>query len=889
MLNVQFLRSLGVGVLMILMVAGLGIPAQAQDDYYKVRPIFIPFPQPGKSWPMRYGPVGLSLDLINPAFTMRISRVWPDSPAAATGKLKKGQIIESINGQTLRDIDPRVQLANILAEAEATDGVMRLKIKGEGDVVVKLPVLGRYSETWPVDCQKSDQIVRNLADLIAKQDKPGWGSVLFLLSTGEDKDLEVVRQWMKDFEGVGHYPWHNGMMGPGVCEYYLRTGDPRMLPIIKAMTEELKAQFYQGGWSGRGKASFTYVGGGHLNAAGVPSLLFLLLARQCGVEVDEAMLQGALRHMFRFAGRGNVAYGDHMPEGGYRDNGKTAVLALAMQAAAQLSPEGEESIYAAARDNAAMKSFYATSWFNRAHTGGGIGEMWHANAMQLMRETKPTQWRSFMDERRWHFDLSRRPNGAIGIEDGARYDKAASEHSRSWGTIHALIYTAHRKNLRLFGAPPTKWSKTHPLPERPWGTAADDVFQSLEPGEYAPGKRQDISGETIVTDASAAWMRRMGSPDTPPETLWIALHHPEYGFRVAAMRYITKRGLTDLVLRALKSDDPRVREVGVEAIAGLFKGKTLSGAQITPEMWSLVGNMLQDPHESLFIRIQAMHALAKADKSYVEPHVDVLVEMINHPDWWVHSAAIRASAKLAGDPNHYRNILPAVANVIQKEYAFNSTTQAKHVIDAVKRSSPAIQKFAAEAFGEAYMNMPETIIAPGGQITPNQTQVLHDRALSFLNALPDGRMISLRVPKLTSQWQATRRDSDKYVFKGRFLGNPQLEGTSWKLVGQTGSIDSFSPDKASKINKPPYRKLDFKADGKTDNGSRMWSGDKLIDLNNNQALQMTVKTLPLTAQQQKNLKVKTNRLPYLFVERGGFTDTRPQDWKSGYFVLQKTK
>jgi hypothetical protein len=200
---------------------------------------------------------------------MQINNVEKGSPAEATGKLKKGQIIESINGQTLKDIDPRVQLANILTEAEATDGLMKFQIKDVGEVVVKLPVLGRYSDTWPMDCPKSDKIVRNLADLLAKQDKPRWGSVLFLLSTGEEKDLEVVKRWMKDLDGVGAYPWFIGLQGRGVCEYYLRTGDKSVLPVIKKIAEDATKQIYNGGWSGRGKASFTYMGGGHMNAAGV--------------------------------------------------------------------------------------------------------------------------------------------------------------------------------------------------------------------------------------------------------------------------------------------------------------------------------------------------------------------------------------------------------------------------------------------------------------------------------------------------------------------------------------------------------------------------------------------------------------------------------------------
>jgi hypothetical protein len=116
----------------------------------------------------RFGPVGMAIDLIHPVFTMRIKSIEEGSPAAATGKLKAGQIIESINGAALKEIDPRIQLGNLITAAEAADGVLKFSIKGEAEpVVVKIPVLGAYSPAWPLDCPKSDKIVRNLADYIA--------------------------------------------------------------------------------------------------------------------------------------------------------------------------------------------------------------------------------------------------------------------------------------------------------------------------------------------------------------------------------------------------------------------------------------------------------------------------------------------------------------------------------------------------------------------------------------------------------------------------------------------------------------------------------------------------------------------------------------------------
>ncbi|MEI6177436.1 MAG: DUF6288 domain-containing protein, partial [Verrucomicrobiota bacterium] len=444
-------------------------------------PVFNPYPNvtDKKPWSVRnLGPVGIGLNLVRPGMTMEISNVEKGSPAEATGKLKKGQIIESINGKVLKEVDPRIILGNIITEAEASDGKIVLKIKDQGDVLVKIPVMGAYSKTWPVNCPKSDKIVRNLADLLAKDEQPKWGSVIFLLSTGEDKDLAVVRRWMKGVKTIGGLNWEKGYKGPGLCEYYLRTGDQSVLPVIKQMTEELKVNMYSGGWSGRGApAAFTYsTGTGQLHAAGVHCMTFLLMARLCGVEVDKYMFDETFTQFYRFAGHGNVPYGNGPPEGGFRDNGKTGGLALAMEAATLLTPEGESSVYAKARDNAAMKSFYATNWFHAAHTGGGMGEIWHHTAVSQMREKRPVPYRSFLDTRRWVMDLSRRFDGSIGIAGmDDRYDRSATEDNMAWGTYFALTYTLPRKQLQLFGAPRSKWAKTAPLP-RPWGNAADDEF-----------------------------------------------------------------------------------------------------------------------------------------------------------------------------------------------------------------------------------------------------------------------------------------------------------------------------------------------------------------------------------------------------------------------------
>jgi hypothetical protein len=57
-------------------------------------------------------------------------------------------------------------------------------------------------------------------------------------------------------------------------------------------------------------------------------------------------------------------------------------------------------VYAKARDNSAMKAFYATNWFHAAHIGGGMGEIRHHAAISQMREKCPIPYRSYLDTRR---------------------------------------------------------------------------------------------------------------------------------------------------------------------------------------------------------------------------------------------------------------------------------------------------------------------------------------------------------------------------------------------------------------------------------------------------------------------------------------------------------
>lgn len=879
-------------------------PTNAQPAYYTpaTQPVFNPFPNVTDRGPWlvrNLGPVGIGISLGRPGMTMQINNVEPGSPAEKTGKLQKGQIIESINGVTLKEIDPRIILGDIVTEAEAKDGKVVLKIKDAGDVTVNIPIMGAYSKTWPVNCPKSDKIVRNLADLIAKQEKPNWGSVIFLLSTGVEKDLTVVKRWMKDIKDLGGMNWSRGYMGWGLCEYYLRTGDQSVLPIIKQETEALKSHMYSGGWSGRGApAAFTYsVGTGQVHASGVNCMTFLIMAKLCGVEVDRYMFDEAWSQFYRFAGHGNVAYGNTLPEGGFRDNGKTSGLTMGLATAAMVDPKGEESVYARARDNSSIKGFYATNWFHAAHTGGGMGEIWHHAAVSQMREKRPTPYRSYMDTRRWVMDLSRRFNGSIGIAGmDDRYDRSATEDNMDWGTFFALTYTYPRKTLQLFGAPRSKWAKNIPIP-RPWGNEADDAFHSIEPIPGGPLTVQDLMNETVENGASSAVISRMNDPNLTDETLLRYIQHPEYDIRSLAMDQVVKRGKTQLIVPLLKSDDPRLRQAGLLALTGMFKGSAISADKVTPEMYDLAGRMIENPDESWWVALHAIEAIARANPDVIATHRDRLLEFLKYDCTWLQTAAVCTLAKISIDPAHYKTVLPAIVDVTASfRVDTASGRSAKVIADALKMASPEVKAFADPLVKKTYASVPGELKEPNtGAVMTNGAKTVRTRIGSVLQSLPGGDGYVKKLPRTTLASHISGKDSDMYSYDGNFKPNPAVMGTwAWAVYPQPnnpseieGCIKNFLKQNNGKgpdrIDKPKdvVQFMDNGALGKSRFFSGyFWSGDMLIGVNDDQALSMEVR--------------KIAGRDFLIIERGGFnavpqteeeaTAGVSKDWHCGYSV-----
>jgi hypothetical protein len=877
---------------------------------------FKPAPfEKGRPWLIRnFGPVGIGI-MLDKGPVMKIQNVEVGSPAEKAGNLKQGDIIESINGVKLTDTkrDPRLVLGDLITEAEATDGKINLQIKGKGIVTVNIPVLGRYSETWPLNCPKSDKIVRNLADLIARQGKTEWGSVLFLLSTGEEKDLEVVRGWMKERQPTWAHNWSVGIEGMGVCEYYLRTGDASVLPIIQKGADHLRDRIYNGGWSGRA-ASFNYQSGGHLNAAGVHCVTFLMLAKTCGVDVDEKTLQSALSHFFDYSGKGSVPYGDYVPKPGFGDcNGKTGGLALAMAAAVRLTTDGEKSIYAKAAHTSAIKAYYGTHSYNMGHTGGGIGEIWKSAGVGLLAEKRPKQHRDYLDARRWSLELSRRHNGAMGIAGGeeGNYDQASGEKAIAWGTFNGLNYTAPRKHLHLFGAPLSKWAKSYQLPERPAGSLpADDDFNSPFPVPGGPWGDEQIYEETLQKNGGWNIYGQVYNDKVTDETLRTYLYHPEITHRFDAMSAVLKYQKDHLILELLQSKDARLRHVGIMAVHELLGTWRPSSDEqkrrATHEIMTEVDKIIRNPDESAFVRGWAAGLLKHADIERLRTFRPLLAELMGKEPTQV--AAIHSSIPLLTDQESYQIIFPPMMKALSTATSYAVSMSSTGMISkAMEQASPEIKEYGLKQLKNLYGEQPKELKSAdtGIYVIPDGATAKRKSIGLSLAFSEEGQQFIKLIPKITLKSYISGKDDDMFRFSGTFKNDPKYVGTwlwaVWPPAKKPDEIDTRIQEWLKKSNgnvdlKNSKDTVELRADGtvlsrsyyghKNRPGEFFWTENTIFAVSKGEAYQMEIRSY--------------DGHDFLIIETGGFAPVMPKegeaepkvitpDYHCGYHIYMRKK
>lgn len=289
---------------------------------------------------------------------IKITKVDKGSPG--DGKLKPGDIIIGLNGEKFEG-NPRRDLARAIDEAEgsANNGRLVLTLKGGMTVDIQLKPYGKFSNTAPFNCKKTDALVKAIAEKMVADEKGIANDRLpvghlGLMATGEQKNIDFVRaslakqSWAKPdreacmavMEGgsdMGYVGWYWGYALTALAEYQLLTGDKTYMPGIETYALALaKGQCQSGTWGHRmisSKRRGRLPGYSHINQPSLVCFIGMSLAKACGV--DDPKLQAAIERssgFFKtFVGKGTIPYGVHNPNSrDFNNNGMSGSAALAM-------------------------------------------------------------------------------------------------------------------------------------------------------------------------------------------------------------------------------------------------------------------------------------------------------------------------------------------------------------------------------------------------------------------------------------------------------------------------------------------------------------------------------------------------------------------------------
>lgn len=407
-----------------------------------------------------------------------IMKVRENSPAAKAG-LVKGDAVVSINGSPLppNDLNPgwtwfersHEALLGRASEAllKSKKGTLELGVIRDGKVV-RLPItLNRRAPFTTMNPSSDPEAARLLADLIASLEKNqrkdgSWSgdiirttfASLALLSTGEKKHEEAVRRaidWsLKKYPEPPKYGnlgfWSGGYAGTLYSEWYLRTGDKRVLANLQALKKWAIAGQHMSIWNvpalGHGPDGLPY-GQKSLVAPSCHLLMYEALAIRCGMksEIWELLLPYMTLAWSdpKKGGHGALGYNQS-----YKDRGEFWFRSGAFAMVCHLRGEKKEM-------ESAMIDFMHGhhSWLRNSHAYGEPGGAWGFLAMNLCA---PEKYAELMKAYAWWFSLAWEPGYGLRFTTphmGAPY----MGEDDLINAAYALVLQAPKRNVHLTGKP----------------------------------------------------------------------------------------------------------------------------------------------------------------------------------------------------------------------------------------------------------------------------------------------------------------------------------------------------------------------------------------------------------------------------------------------------
>ena len=549
-----------------------------------------------------------------------VTHVGANSPA--DGVMQVDDVILGIDDQPFT-ADARKSIALAIQEAEKSpvggaEGnpkktssgslvLLRWRAGKTESVALKMRVLGTYSDTAPYNCPKSAKIIEEACAALQKETNM-WKSVngLAMLSTGDPRYLpqikaiaqEVGPSTLKyDMAKIGSGVWGMGYLGIFLSEYYLQTGDKSVEPALNEVTVTLAKGQSMFGTFGHGISGLTKDGKLHgsiapygpVNECGASANLAIVLGKHCGLKDPE--IDAAVKRANGYFGYcvdwGYLNYGEHEPfyglNTGHANNGKGPMVTV------MFGVQGDRI-----RETQYWSKMSVASYPNTevGHCGQGLSYLWRMMGANM---GGPEAAAAFFKEMSWHFDLARRCDGTFTYDGGEFYSPGNTEDNTYYGrssyyglsptASHILSYAVGLKQLCITG----KEAKA------PAWLSKQEVAAAIAAGRFEQEQKK-MSVEEL-TKALGNW-----SPTVRGRAALELAARPD------------TRSLVPQLITAAEVPDAWLRKGACDAL-GQFKA---------PEALPVFIRLLH--HEDRGLRWLAAKALGNFEADAVAPHVETLLQ-----------------------------------------------------------------------------------------------------------------------------------------------------------------------------------------------------------------------------------------------------------------------
>ena len=208
---------------------------------------------------------------------------------------------------------PIMDMGNAIEDSEGKDGTLTLEVLRDGKpdkVEIKLEHIGRFSDSFPKHCPKSEKLAARAMDYLIQRPDERCGIVhekgllgLAMLAQGNTKDAETLAMAWNKPPGEKEWTWHPSYQAIFLAEYYLQTGDKRVLPTIEEnckrlyLSQVIDPELYKDAMHGGQPQAKNFLKGGNGHGAriagygtmSITTLMAMLsweLAEDCGIKIE---------------------------------------------------------------------------------------------------------------------------------------------------------------------------------------------------------------------------------------------------------------------------------------------------------------------------------------------------------------------------------------------------------------------------------------------------------------------------------------------------------------------------------------------------------------------------------------------------------------------------